>query len=67
MEKLPTIGDNRTVLIAIIASAIPLVVIAWAVTAFWATTAFDGKDVAVVIGAIAGPLGYLVGRRDRDG
>ena len=62
---LPKIGDNRALLTAIVASAIPLAVAAWVISNIFGD-AIDAKDVAVVIVAISGPLGFLVGRKDRE-
>ena len=58
---LPKLGDNRTILLAIVASAVPLTVIVWGIVVLLGKT-IDAKDVALVIMAIGGPVGYLAGR-----
>ena len=61
----PEDSENRTKLTAIVATAIPLTVAVWGVaTAFGKTIA--ANDVALVILAIGGPLGYLAGKTETE-
>ena len=55
---LPKIGHNRTILLGIVASAIPLTIIMWGFMVGLGKTV-DAQDVALIIGVLGGPIGFL--------
>ena len=61
--ELPKLGHNRTLLTALVAGSIPLAVGGWLVSTFFETD-IAVTDVAALVAALSGPLGFLLGRKD---
>ena len=63
-DKLPSIGINRLKLVSIVASAIPVTIVAWTVSTFLGDpeAAITAQDVVIVVNALGVPLGFLLGR-----